>query len=407
MTIIAYLTFYLICVLNIIWGIRKKKNNALYAVALIVIFILMTFNYDGPDIEVYRLTYGLVGESTSLQGAISATYMEKGYAFIMYCANKIGLDFYSFRIILTFVCLTLFTSSIRYYKVNPNFIIGLYMAYLFFFDTIQLRNCIIQFIILFATRFLFGKSKLSIVKYIICIAVAGSIHTLSWLFLSLILIRFIKTKLGYQRIFIFATGLFVMCILLRPVLPQIVDELAKILKRGSGYFSGTLRFNYFIVMALHMLGLVPFYLYRHKVTNEETKSKITFIMKVDIIIGVFLPLCFINSNFNRIFRNIIILDTVGLTLLYENLKKNTEANDVTLAAQILLVGGWLATDIFRNREVNIISFAMEYNLIYTHINLSDIGRYIVVIMVCLFMIFAVKKILSFYKGQHKKEIKCA
>ncbi|MCX4362011.1 MAG: EpsG family protein [Clostridia bacterium] len=407
MTTIAYLIFYLICALNIVWGIRKRKSNALYAVALVVVFILMTFNYFGPDIEVYRLTYELVGNSSNLKSAFAATYMEKGYTFLMFCASKMGLNFYAFRIILTFVCLILFTSSIKYYKVNPNIIIGLYMSYIFFFDTIQLRNCIIQFIILFATRYLLDKSKLSIIKYIICISIAGSIHVLSWLFLSLLLIKIVKTKIGYQRIFLLAASLFVICLLIQPILPQIIDAIVKFLKRGSGYFDGTISYGFWAVMALHMLGLIPLYWYNNKITNETSKAKINLILKIEIIVGLFLPFCFINNNFNRIFRNILVLDTIGLTLLYENLKKSTEANDVTLAALLLLVGGWLGTDLLRYEAKKIIGSVMEYNLIYTHINLGEIGQYFIVILICLFISFAVKKMLSFHKEQHKKEIKCA
>lgn len=407
MTILAYLTFYILCILNIVWGIRKKKSNVLYAIALVVIFVIMTFNYDGPDIEAYRLTYELVGNANNLHGAISATYMENGYAFLMFCANRIGLDFYAFRIILTIVCLTLFVSIIKFYKVNPNFIIGLYMAYVFFFDTIQLRNFIIQFIILFATRYLFDKSAKSMLKYLICIVVAASIHTLSWLFLSLLLIRFVKTKVGYQRIFAMAASLFVLCMIMRPVLPQVVDILAKILKRGSGYFSGTLRFNYLVVMVLHMFGIIPLYLYRKNITNKESKQKVTAILRIQIIMGLFLPLCFINSNFNRIFRNILIFDTIGLTLLYQNLKKNTESNDVTLMFQLILVFGWLATDLFRNRDVNLINSVIEYNLVYGQMGMANIGQYFAVAAICLLIIFVIKRISTLRGFHFRKEIKCA
>ena len=281
------------------------------------------------------------------------------------------------------------------------------MSYLFFFDTIQFRNFIAQFIILFATRYLFDKSGISTVKYIFCIAIAGSMHTLSWLYLSLLLIKFVRTKIGYQRIFGIATFIFILCILLQPVLPKIVDILSNILKRGSGYLNGTLRFNYLVVMVLHLLGFAPLYLYRNKIANEEAKAKIILVMKAEIIVGLFLPLCFFNSNFNRVFRNILILDTIGLTLLYENLKKNTESNDVTLAAQLLLVVGWLGTDLYRNREGNIIDAIFKYNLIYNHIELSDIWQYFIVIIICLSIILAFKKILSLQRDHKKKEIKCA
>lgn len=403
-----YIIFYLICTLNIFWGIRKKKSNALYGIAMAVIFVLMTFNFDGPDIGVYRTAYEEVGEASGLQNALNATYMERGYAFLMFSANKIGLDFYAFRIFISIICLALFASTIKFYKVNPNFIIGLYMVYIFFFDTIQLRNCIIEFIILYATRYLYKRSDVvSIFKYIICIAVAGTIHTLSWLFLSLLFLSFFKNLRDYKSLFIISASMFVACVLLQPVFPKIVDMLVKLLRRGSGYFSSTIRFGYWAVMALNMIALIPLYLYRKKVTNEEAKNKIDFIMKIEIVTGLFIPLAFINNNFNRIFRNILILDTIGLTVLYENLKKHTEANDITLSAQILLVGGWFATDLLRYEAPKIIGSVFDYNLFYMRFNTANILQYAMIIVVCLSIIFVIKKLFPNTGEQKKKELKCA
>ncbi|MDE6059147.1 MAG: EpsG family protein [Clostridia bacterium] len=369
----------------------KKKSNMLYAVAFVVIFILMAFNYNGPDIGTYIATYKLVGNAVDLSNALDSTYMEFGYTFLMFCGSKIGLDFFAFRIILTFACLALLHSTIRYYKVNPNFIVGLYMVYLFFFDTIQLRNCLTQFIILFATRYLFQKSGLSILKYIGCIIIAGSIHTLSFVYLVLLLTRFSNKKIFYQILFGIATIMFIGCVLLQPFLPQILTAISQLLNRGSGYFTTTVRMNCWVVLALHLVTLFPLYRYRSKISNESAKKTIDIIFKIEIIMGLFLPFSFINSNFNRIFRNVLILDTIGLALLYENSPRKSNSKQISLMALFLLIGGWLITDMYRNRNQDIIHAIMEYNLFFNYVDIVNTLQCVIVIAVCLIFMIVLRQ----------------
>ena len=406
MTILTYIIFYILAGLNIISGIKKKRSNALYVVALFVVFVLMTFNYRGPDIGAYIKTYNSVGNAHNVKSAHESTYMEYGYTFLMFCANRIGLDFFAFRIILTFVCLSFFVSTVRYYKVNPNFIIGLYMVYLFFFDTIQIRNCISQFIILFATRYLFSKTKLSIVKYIACVAIASSIHVLALVYLSLLLVRLTRSRSFYQCVCVLAAALFVVCVLIRPLLPQILSYISKLLNRGESYLHSELRFSYLAVMGLHVVGLLPLYVYGRNICDTQARRRINTILYIEIIMGVFLPFAFINSNFNRIFRNILILDTIGLTLLYENTKSRTRANVYALAAQLSVVGGWFVTDMFRNRNEDIVNAIMKYNLIFDNIMVGNIWQYIFVAVLCLCVIFAVRCVVPSPTKHYKRVVQC-
>ncbi len=388
--VLIYCLFFLTAFANCIYGVVKKKNLILYGFSLVLIFLLMTFNYDGPDIVVYRATYEIVGNTTS--DVFKATYMEWGYTALMVVGNKLGLDFFAFRIILSFICLALFNSTVKHYKANGNFIVGLYMVYLFFFDTIQLRNCIIQFIILFATRYLFQKSAISVLKYILCIIVAASIHMISLLYLSLLLIRVIKREKGYKNVFALATVIFVVCVLLRPYLPQIISAVLRLLNRGLGYATGTSRFNHWIVLVLTLVATVPLYLYRNTVSDEETKNKLSGILRIHVIMGLFLPLCILNSNFNRIFRNVIVLDTIGLALLYEHSKARSTPKQVALLSQIVFIGGWLFTDLFRNRGSHLIGYVMECNLVYNSVNIEDALLYIAVTVLCLLAVCVIKNI---------------
>lgn len=388
MAVLTYLIFYILAFLNIILGIAKKRNKALYTTAFIVLFILMTFNYEGPDIGVYMAEYKTVSNSSK---PFQAVYMEWGYTLLTILGGKIGLDFFAFRAVLSIIILCLFSNTIKYYKAQGNLIIGVYMLYLFIFDTIQIRNCVVQFIVLFATRYLFQKSNLSTLKFLICIAIAGSIHTLAFVYISLILIKLFRKQSFYKYLFIFSMALFGIFVVLQPLLPQIATVISKFLSRGTDYLSGTIKIGWLIVFLLYILGLFTLYSCKSKVTNIRSKAVIDTIIKVNIILGLFLPFTFFNNNFNRIFRNNIILTLIGLSLIY---KYSSSANHrkASLCAFILINAGWIYSDIFARYEIStLINPIFESNLIINGLAASNILLYLFTITVS----FVIIKILKY------------
>lgn len=407
MTILGYLIFYLICALNVIWGVRKRRSNALYAIAFVVIFILMTFNFEGPDIGVYKLTYENVGNATS--NVYRVTYMEWGYTTLMSWGNKIGLDFFGFRIVLSFACLCLFGSSIKYYNANGNLIIGLYMLYLFFFDAIQLRNCIAQFIILFATRYLTKRTWSSTLKYILCVIVASSIHTIAWIYLSFLLVKFLNNQKFFKNLFIFAGMLFFVSVIMQPVLPQIVNSVLNFIGHGTNYGQGRIHYGYWIVLGIHLLSVVPIYLCKNCIKDKDKRNKIILIMNLNIILCLFLPLTLLNNNFNRIFRNNMILTQIGLALIYSNSAKKSRSGCTAFGSLLLFTAGWYFSDMLRYEISNIIIPIIEKNLIFDFTSLTNFRQYVFVIFICLLIFFAVRKMFSYHRKvmYHKRSIKCA
>ena len=93
---VLYLIFYTICIVNIACGLQKRKSRALYAGAFVVMFILMTFNFDGPDIGNYIATYDSIGRAPNLGVAIGSTYMESGYTLCS-CSARTKWDWISMR----------------------------------------------------------------------------------------------------------------------------------------------------------------------------------------------------------------------------------------------------------------------------------------------------------------------
>lgn len=403
MELIVYFLYFLTAAGNFVFGAVKKRNQILFGVSIILIFILMTFNFEGPDIGVYISAYKTVGNAPDLHSAMNSTYMEFGFTALMIMGNKIGLDFFAFRIILTFVCLSLFCSTIKHYKANGNLIVGLYMLYLFFFDTIQLRNCIAQLIILFATKFLFQKSWRGTFKYIFCVALAASIHTIACIYIAFLLIKVSNNEKFFKNLFIFFIALFLLCIVTKPLLYQLVNKIVSFIGHGSGYLQSSVAYGFWIVLALHFIGIIPLYLLKNSVKDDSVRTNIENIIKINIVLCLFLPLTLFNNNFNRIFRNNMILTQIGFTLTYVYSDKSSRSSQVAMGSLLLLTGGWFFSDMMRYEIEKIISPIMDSNLFFTLDAPMNIPLYLLVISICLsvfVIIHFLKKEKSCNKFKH-------
>ena len=349
----SYVIFFALAIINTLCGLCKRNEKILYYSALAVIFIFMTFNCMGPDIGEYFSAYD---SALDLSGTSAYSgHMESGYVLIMYVCKKIGLDFFSFRTIISIICFFLFSNTIKYYKVNGNLIVGLYMTYLFFFDTIQLRNCIVEFLLLFATRYLLRKSLLSTLKYILIIVVASMFHVAALFGLPLLLVKFLRKESHYRVIIILSALLFVACMAMQSSLPKLANWLLQFIGRGSSYLEINVEIGYLVVLILHLMGLIPLYLLKGSIENNRlAKSQVTFILRINIILCLFIPLLFFNSNFYRLYRNYILLTYIGLALIYRNSRTKTSIGGLAAVVMLLMNAGWFVRDMFIKNDINVI-----------------------------------------------------
>ena len=152
--------FYGVATINFVISAIRKKSNFFAGMAYFTIFILMTYNSGGPDIANY-----INGYINSLVG--NTGFGEGGFNLLMKLGNILHLSFYSFRAVLTIVCLLLLHHTIKFYNANENSVISLYMLFLFFMDTIQIRNFVVEIIFIYSTRFLIQDKAFNSLKYII------------------------------------------------------------------------------------------------------------------------------------------------------------------------------------------------------------------------------------------------
>ncbi len=384
----VYGLFYTVAFLNIIIGVCRKQNVFCYMTAFVIIFMIMTFNYDGADVKSYISTYDNLFDTS---GQIVESHMEKGYLLLMYICRKLGMSFFSFRIVVSIISLSLFANILRYFKVNRNLILGFYMIYLFYFDVIQIRNCIAQFIILFSIRFLLDATRrYSIIKFLIGIFIAASFHSIALFYLPLLVIKFIKNEAFFKFVFIASLLLFLAACTFHSYVPIIANWLLSFIKRGSSYLDADVNLGHLVVFCIYAFTGISLNIVRKKsVKGSPTRRQLDGIVKIHIILSLYLSLLLLDSNFYRIVRNVLILSMIGIALHYKS-KQSNQSKSVMAFSMLLLINlAWIVRDLILKNTLDAVKMLFEYNLVFNMPFAISLNECVTMLLGCAIILFII------------------
>lgn len=354
--------FYGVALMNFVISAIRKKNNFFAGMAYVAIFILMTYNSEGPDIANY-----INGYLNSMVG--NTGFGEGGFNLLMKLGNIMHLNFYSFRAVLTIVCLLLLHNTIKFYNTNENSVISLYMLFLFFMDTIQIRNFVVEIIFIYSTRFLIQDKAFDSLKYIICILVASLFHAIAPIYLILLVCKFVRTQKIYKLILIFSICSFVFFMLFRNCLNYIVMFAANLAGVKMEYATTSTFLGFVPVVGIYFLGLLAIYIYCKKVNRSSSFNvKLNGLKNIHLALLILLPLLLINTNFYRVFRNALLL-TLMCFCMKVRVRNKTIKWSAPLIAFILNLLWWFTDVILYNNISRIIIPIFSNNLFFENTNI--------------------------------------
>lgn len=205
--IIAIITSVFV-ILNLI----IKKNKFLFILLMFWMWTIMSFTVGIADEQIYisRYTHPDLWNGST----------EFVYSLIIRICNSFGLNFLQFKMLITFIQLSLIFSTVWKYSRYPNIVACLYMVYPFSLNVAQMRNALAVSVFIYSIRFLLEKDSDIIlkpnftkndIKYIVSIFIASSIHFASILWIVLILAK--KMSLRSSIIFTFLVNLFIIYVL--------------------------------------------------------------------------------------------------------------------------------------------------------------------------------------------------
>src|SRR5690606_36363448 len=183
----------IILIFTVLQMIFISQNKNFKLAKLIFIFILslifgLTINH--PDYISYVIIYDNIIDPAYLD----STSTEIGYKYLMLFFKTMGFDYHFVMILISFLGLSIISSSIdRYFSNKKNYwILIIYLIYPFFFDLVQIRNFIGFVLIVYSFRFLIFNKPNNSLKFILTILIGTLFHNIMWLYLPLIFVKYKK-----------------------------------------------------------------------------------------------------------------------------------------------------------------------------------------------------------------------
>lgn len=287
-----FLSLLFIYIVTIWLGLRFQSSSIIFRFIFLVAWGLMAGNYYNADYDNYLYKYEM-GMDLSI---------DIGFGFLCHIFHKLGFNYIWFKAIVSFICLCLIFYSISKLSKKKSFYASIFLLYPFLIDITQFRNFIAYSIIYYALLNLFSNSKLSIVKYVILIIIASSIHTTSIFYMIFV---FAKARIKIWHILV---GLYVVSVFKMFMTSsfQLYYETNKVDVREIPSTIGAL------YTALPLFFFCLLYYYCDKFNKSIDINKLSVWRNVSLLMLLIIPLYFINTNFSRLFRNILLIDIIFL-----------------------------------------------------------------------------------------------
>lgn len=313
----------LLILINLIYGISREKSRRqvtikfgtrelfmvhdLFALILVITLIVIACNtLDIPDIEGYKMFYS--GMNTGI---------EPGYVFLENLGIRFGLSFETFRSIFIVGSYLVLWIAVDRLKLNKNIVFALYSVYPFTYDVIQLRNLLALSLVVLGISFLYTKDKGNKVKYVICIALATLFHSLMLIYLVLLVSgkQLIDSRLKKQLLGLAVALMFVFSILMSRsfAIQSIIGSYFYSFNsvKADAYLRIGMRYGFIVFWFMEIFYVLVAYINKKNSSSVEDeiaeRKELSFWIMITVtVLGC--PLCILNSNFYRIFRNISVLN---------------------------------------------------------------------------------------------------
>lgn len=302
-----------ILALNLLLIIIKKKNRLVIILTFIFIFIFMAGNTYNSDYAGYERYYILGSFPSS---------MEIGYTNVALFCREIGLKYSQFLYLYFGGLIILLAIALYRFCPNCHIALTLYLTYMVFWDTVQLRQFFVNVLYIFM---IYALSKKKRIIFMFLTIVAGLIHQSALIYLIYLFINPDKKysiKLGKK----FTIGLLIVCIFVFIAGNRIpiLYTLASRFLASSGkdiYFLTSTNFGFIITFISQFLNIgiawiANSYIEENKVFLSSKMVKFTrTIYLVTLFSSFALPLLMLNNNFIRYVRvnNILIYILIAFT----------------------------------------------------------------------------------------------
>lgn len=198
-------------------GTWKTRTQAPALLLLAWMWVLIWSATDKPDYGAYLKRY----ERTRyvVEGP------DIGHAFTSHLAAKAGLSYDAYLAIVSAIALTLIVVTVLRYTDNLSYVLVAYFAFPFFFDAIQVRNFLAFSIVFFGLRYLARGNRFDTLKFLLCVVIAASFHTVSLAYLVFLVPSLLKRRALVQLLALLIPGMLALALINPAAFAQLAELL--------------------------------------------------------------------------------------------------------------------------------------------------------------------------------------
>lgn len=308
----------LITIFLITLGFIYRKNKFVWFLQFIWMWILMAGSNGGVDWTVHKDIF--------TKYSLNFKILDESWLYKMFCYPFVinGYTFYQFNFVISTILLLVLFHLIKKYSKNVCFVTSLIYIYPLADSIIQKRNFCALVIFLCGIFPLIYKEKRGDIKFILCTFLAAQVHMSYYLYF--IIYPLIKLENKYlNKVIKNAVFLAFLC---TPFIPQIASlfvnsekvkfyflELKIPFYQSCCWWGVQMIFTYLFAKINNIKNTI------NENLNIKTENYNENALKLNKIMLVFMPLYYYEPTFFRFFRNIIFVNYVEASSIFDN--KNT------------------------------------------------------------------------------------
>ncbi len=331
--LICYTYIIVLLILTLVEIILKRNIKLKIGISFfLVLGIIMGANIKNPDTFIYEKYIYYNNEFFA---------KDFGFGILVQLFKNFNLTYYHLKMFVTIVGFILINHTLKRYIKDYKFLLFLYIIYPFFYDVVQVRNFLAMSIFIFALPYLLEKSKSGNIKYIISILIAATMQKTALVYLPIIFINKLEKKKFIKAILIIVIFISILISIVKPIFNVFVNIL---INNISMYLDGissklVISTNYgwiiqWIIQFMNYYFVTTSFKYIKEEYETENMSvsaskniKFTqLIININLYMFIFLPLYILTPTFNRIPRNIYLLNFIVYSFVYNIRNKKNKYN---------------------------------------------------------------------------------
>lgn len=303
---------------------RLKYNKISHTpIGRIVVFIIWVFLCitsgwvtDCADLDNYRNGY----ENTSLTELYITSFNNPGFNYLISVFQRMGVSFDIFHILFFICIITYLVWFVWKYSERPAIVLLLYIAVAFIGDIIQMKNTLaLVFLYIALTGIIDRNNEYNKLVTAIIILISATIH-IGFLVYLVILLYDKKINNTFYIIFMMTISIAGHSILQIFTHYAVLLDADRMVGRAEGYLANGSVFSVFACSFVYFLNLFTCnHFFRYLKGSNIRVDRLT---NINVLISVIIIFSSVNMTFFRLFRNIILFNSVFIINGYSQSKKN-------------------------------------------------------------------------------------